>query len=507
MPARARGLQAGDGLALQLALPGFGVAGTRLATVKMPRREKLVVTATGSEVHVDLMNQSATKAHLHLKLGSAPACELAPGSPSLGWPLWERRPRRAPQLFDAFEVLRQHLFAQLYRSRRRTAARTQRLKEEITEALQASERTAVRLADPDARAEARRFHPEARWFVYRGLVGSPSGRFLQLLSACPGAAVLAAAVEAAFPVYGHEAANAFLADVEAGRRLKQALRRLLEQWLTLMQERAQVVGKPERLTPATEPLSDHQLADLTLSRLSPAVGHDDAALTRQRQLVRLAHPTTPPRYLMAPAPMDLVPEDVPRSGQALLTWLRAMTVGWTWFGPCDATDSVLRAWVSCHSHELAQAARQRRCSLPTLVLALRRSCARARYQPVRSAAIDRVIRVVDEHPWKLKYPLPPPPNVERPGLSIKMLERTKQLKQEGSEMHHCVGSYAPQVASGKTLIFSIRTNDARTTLSLVPRGGRWVPSEHHGPHDAAPPEGHTRLVERWLDWAGRKRRR
>jgi hypothetical protein len=90
--------------------------------------------------------------------------------------------------------------------------------------------------------------------------------------------------------------------------------------------------------------------DLTLSRLGETPGPgDDAALIRQRQVLRLAHATTPPRYLMAAAPPDLVLEDVPRRSQAYLGWLRAMSAAWASSAPCDATDPAVRAWVSCHT--------------------------------------------------------------------------------------------------------------------------------------------------------------
>jgi hypothetical protein len=231
----------------RLALPGFSVRAAQLLSVAMSRQQKLVVAASGHEVSVDVVGPRACPAHLHMRLGSAADCSMSPGSPTQGWPLWERRPSRSPVRLDPFEVMREHLFARLHGVRRRSVERARRLEAEITEALRLSEETAVRLTDPAARQLGRRFHPEARWFVYRGLLGSSSGRFAQLLDVCPGAALLAAAVEMAFPVCGRHAADAPLRDVEDGVRLAKLLRGLLRSWLVLSRDLAATVGKPKHL--------------------------------------------------------------------------------------------------------------------------------------------------------------------------------------------------------------------------------------------------------------------
>lgn len=57
-------------------------------------------------------------------------------------------------------------------------------------------REARRRCDPELLATARRFHPGARWLVYRGLAGDQEGRFQRLVDRLPGLLVLAAGFEA-----------------------------------------------------------------------------------------------------------------------------------------------------------------------------------------------------------------------------------------------------------------------------------------------------------------------
>lgn len=55
------------------------------------------------------------------------------------------------------------------------------------------------------------------------------------------------------------------------------------------------------------------------------------------------------------------------------------------------------------------------------------------------------------------------------GYSYKLLSSDYEIKQEGKEMHHCVGIYSDQVAKGKYLVYSVRhpeDKDRRYTLGI-----------------------------------------
>ncbi|MCC6216090.1 MAG: PcfJ domain-containing protein [Polyangiaceae bacterium] len=73
--------------------------------------------------------------------------------------------------------------------------------------------------------------------------------------------------------------------------------------------------------------------------------------------------------------------------------------------------------------------------------------------------------------------LPPPPV---PGTgSIVPITTFAELVAEGCAMHHCVASYASQVASGNVYVYRV-LSPSRATLSLVRRGDAWVLDQLYG---------------------------
>lgn len=54
------------------------------------------------------------------------------------------------------------------------------------------------------------------------------------------------------------------------------------------------------------------------------------------------------------------------------------------------------------------------------------------------------------------------------GIEITQLVTEGELRQEGAEMNHCVSNYFREVIHGYSLIFSLRSQDSRSTLEIHP---------------------------------------
>jgi PcfJ-like protein len=82
-----------------------------------------------------------------------------------------------------------------------------------------------------------------------------------------------------------------------------------------------------------------------------------------------------------------------------------------------------------------------------------------------------------------------PPHWWRPIRCGRLLNTQALLSREGSEMHHCVGSYSSRVARGDSVIMSFRVHmtktgeDLRSTAEFSPEG-RLV--QHKGPSNVTP---------------------
>jgi hypothetical protein len=74
-----------------------------------------------------------------------------------------------------------------------------------------------------------------------------------------------------------------------------------------------------------------------------------------------------------------------------------------------------------------------------------------------------------------------------------------QLVREGDELGHCVGTYAPAVESGQSLVFSINVCGKRSTLELR-RDGHVM--QHRGPRNADPDQLCKKVVSRFLRRSG-----
>jgi hypothetical protein len=77
---------------------------------------------------------------------------------------------------------------------------------------------------------------------------------------------------------------------------------------------------------------------------------------------------------------------------------------------------------------------------------------------------------------------------------------TDDLYDEGAALHHCVGGYAGQAASGRSAIFSLRRRvegvlRPRVTVEVWPEQRRIV--QARGQQNAKPDPDDQRLIETW----------
>jgi hypothetical protein len=92
------------------------------------------------------------------------------------------------------------------------------------------------------------------------------------------------------------------------------------------------------------------------------------------------------------------------------------------------------------------------------------------------------------------YPAPPIPAID----GIEPLASWLELLDEGSSMHHCVGSYDTFVALGEVFIYRMMEPE-RLTVSLEHRNNTWVVGEVRGNRNANPSPAALDFVRRWVE--------
>jgi hypothetical protein len=98
----------------------------------------------------------------------------------------------------------------------------------------------------------------------------------------------------------------------------------------------------------------------------------------------------------------------------------------------------------------------------------------------------------------LAFPFPSPPV---PGSSnILPLIRPIELLQEGREMHHCVGSYIPQVQEGSTYIYRVLAPE-RATLALQRYDNSWSLGQIYGPFNEPVQPSTREAIRSWFEQA------
>lgn len=66
------------------------------------------------------------------------------------------------------------------------------------------------------------------------------------------------------------------------------------------------------------------------------------------------------------------------------------------------------------------------------------------------------------------------------GVVATPLVNMQQVQEEGSKMHHCVGSYASMCAKGGYLVWRLTRGDVETTLGIDVHQGKYSFSQHYG---------------------------
>ncbi|MEC9021064.1 MAG: PcfJ domain-containing protein [Pseudomonadota bacterium] len=93
------------------------------------------------------------------------------------------------------------------------------------------------------------------------------------------------------------------------------------------------------------------------------------------------------------------------------------------------------------------------------------------------------------------------PEVPHPGdADIVALESWDALLAEGTQMHHCIGSYAAQIAARQVFVYHMQAPEV-LTVALTPQGGKWGLQEARGYCNALPGEAALAAIQRWLSVA------
>ena len=80
---------------------------------------------------------------------------------------------------------------------------------------------------------------------------------------------------------------------------------------------------------------------------------------------------------------------------------------------------------------------------------------------------------------------------------IVALESWDALLAEGKRMHHCIGSYAAQIAARQVFVYHMQAPEA-LTIALAPQGGKWGLQEARGYCNASPSEASLKGIQEWL---------
>ncbi len=215
----------------------------------------------------------------------------------------------------------------VYRAAGPACTRSRAERERLRDSLAHAVRAAVARCDPEAFAIARRFHPLARFFVYRQLLDDASGRIRQLASACPGALILAAGLESRGGIAG-EAARDLVREVVAGRKLALVLSDAAQGLLVdraALEER--MVGRGYAPGPA-------------LTLFDASSDEFGLWLDRMRLFVRRAGPRVSSLDLCGMPPPRFAPEDIPRDPRLNGEWYGVVRLA----ADCVEQEIPARAW-------------------------------------------------------------------------------------------------------------------------------------------------------------------
>jgi hypothetical protein len=114
----------------------------------------------------------------------------------------------------------------------------------------------------------------------------------------------------------------------------------------------------------------------------------------------------------------------------------------------------------------------------------------ARVTAARLAALAEENReLAPAPPWEAKLP-----------KGVRVLRTSRALVEEGKDMEHCVGGYAPYVQRKESIILALRSDDGtRSTVELRPMGnGTYTVAQHYGRRNTAPSKSCQALLDQVL---------
>ncbi|MBM4380637.1 MAG: hypothetical protein FJ086_15275, partial [Deltaproteobacteria bacterium] len=419
-------------------------------------------------------------------------------------------------------------------SREPDPAYTRRMQQEgmVLGLLQSGVAHALALLDPALRALVRPFHRAMRWPVYEAVATDTTGRVGQLARAVPGVLSFALTHASDSDAQGLAAAQAFREEVVRGTPLQRALAPLLEDW--------SLFGARGRRRPVRR--GRFGLRPDTLAALAALPGEARARRVREQQLLlRRALPQVGGGLLWLPPPLELVPEDIPRTPRAQVRWFKAMKRWVAFTAEWPDVDLALQRsfvrWLSAHAVEVSQLKHATAASLFDHVRAVGRATP-------RRLAVERLQREMDQHarvragqpppgpvlappelvnapfevvlaalaaelpvqrlgkpgaPADLRLPNPVPGTCS-PGLRVTPLLRASQLQDEGREMNHCVAGYLAVAARGRAWFFSAEAAGMRLTVQVHrDAAGHSALGRFLGHTNRAPTPEATALIHDW--WA------
>jgi PcfJ-like protein len=97
------------------------------------------------------------------------------------------------------------------------------------------------------------------------------------------------------------------------------------------------------------------------------------------------------------------------------------------------------------------------------------------------------------------FPVPWLPAATINGVDIVPIDNSADLYREGALMHHCAGTYVPDVRAGTYCVYSVRRDGERVaTAALIRNGSRAQLQQLRGPCNAEVPKEIGLAVSRWL---------
>jgi hypothetical protein len=334
--------------------------------------------------------------------------------------------------------------------------------DELEKILEWAAQRAVELCDPDARAVARRYPRETRFFVYAALVDDPTGRVRQMLDVCPNLLTLTAAC--------NRDADVILEAIRAGEKLGGILD-LAVRSATRQYGR----GGGEALNPSAA----------ALVRRIPPLPLDD--------LLDLLH---------APG-VDI--NDLP-GRDPLGAWAALMTIWSRAARGIPDHEAALRLGGFYSKHGLTADALFEVEAVEAILDWLHYTGSAV---PTRRSSPHRVKQAIerwhatlhDDVVYPPETPLAAAPMPVHPIAAIEVtpIATVGALIAEGQAMHHCVAMSAPTAVAGQHYIYSATIEGARITLAVTGTPGCWRLAQAAGVANRCLNVYEQNIVERWLN--------